>query len=243
MEANVNQIKTVVQNLLEQARALWKYLLLYFYLPSFIVLLTVLVFTKINPSIELEDFFRDITALAEVPFYTGFVSQLGALLWAASVTSCFLALFALKKLNSGSPQSRRFLLHAGLFSVFLMLDDMFLFHEEIAPAYLSFGQKKVYLAYFLVVLAFLYFNRREILSSEYLLLLIAMAAFGLSIFLDVIEDTFFEELTGSLYETYEVLFEDGIKFIGIATWLAFYLRYIHNIFVPVFKHFKAEQEL
>lgn len=238
----MNQIKAVFQNLREQARALWKYLLLYFYLPVFIVLLTTLVLLKIKPSLVLEDFFRDITSLAEIPFYIGFVSQLGVLLWAASVTSCFLALFALKKLNSGSPQSRQFLLHAGLFSTFLMFDDMFLFHEEVASILLSIGQRKVYLMYFLVVLAFLYFNRHEILSSEYLLLAIAMAAFGLSIALDVIDDTFFEELAGSLYEKYEVLFEDGLKFVGIATWLAFYLHYIHNIFVPVFKHFKVEQK-
>ena len=238
----MDQIKTIVQDLMQQARTLWKYLLLYFYLPVFIVFLTAVVITKINPAIEPEHLFRDITALAEIPFYTGFVSQLGALLWAASVTSCFLALFAIRKFNSGSPQCRRFLLHAGLFSTFLMLDDMFLFHEEIAPTYLLMGQKEVYLAYFLVALAFLYFNRHEILSSEYLLLVIALAAFGLSIFLDVIADNFFEEIESSLFETYEAFSEDGLKFIGIATWLAFYLRYIHNIFVPVFERFKTEQK-
>jgi hypothetical protein len=238
----MSQVKAVYQNIMGQARAWWKYLLLYFYLPVFVVLLAALFFYETSSSIKLEDFFRDITALAEVPFYTGFVSQLGSLLWAASVTSCFFALFIINGLNIGSPQCRRFLLHAGLFSTFLMLDDMFLFHEEVVSTYLGIGQKKVYLAYFLVVLAFLYFNRREILSSEYLPLVIAMAAFGLSISLDVIEDSFFEVLSGSLYEKYEVFFEDGIKFIGIATWLAFYLGYIYNIFVPVFKRFKMEQK-
>lgn len=236
----MDQIKAVYQNLVEQARATWKYLLLYFYLPVFIVLLMALAFIIIKPSVEPEDLFRDITALAELPLYTGFVSQLGVLLWAASATSCFFAFFVMRKLNSGSLQSRRFLLHAGLLSSFLMLDDMFLFHEDFAVSYLFMDQKQVYLVYLLVVLAFLYFNRHEILSGKYLLLVIAMIMFGLSIFLDVIEDTFFEQIKGTLYETYEVFFEDGLKFVGIATWLAYYLRYINDVFTSVFERFKTE---
>jgi hypothetical protein len=161
-------MKIIAHDLVEQVRVSWKYFLIYFYFPVFIVLFAAFVFTKNNPGLNPEILFRDITALAELPFYTGFISQLGSLLWAASVMACFLALFFLKKLHIGSSQTRQFLLQAGLFSAFLMLDDVFLFHEEIAIEYFSMGQKKVYLAYFLVILAFLYFNRREILSSDYL---------------------------------------------------------------------------
>jgi hypothetical protein len=202
----------------------------------------VFVIISINPVIAPSDLFRDVTTLAEVPFYTGMVSQLGALVWAASITSCFITFFLMKKLNAGSPQSRQFLVHAGLFSAFLLIDDMFLFHDEIAIEYLGLSQKKVYLAYLLVSLAFLYFNRNEILSSEYFILVIALGMFGMSIFLDVLNDTFLEKILEEnlRYDRYEVFVEDGFKFIGIVTWLAFYLRYMYHSLIPAFVQNKTE---
>jgi hypothetical protein len=241
MELFMKQIKTVFEDLKKQANAAWKYLLLSFYVPAFIVLFTAVMMTLVSPSIEPQSLFRDITASTGSPFYTGFVSQLGALLWAASVTTCLFALYVLKNINSGSSQSRRFLLHAGLFSAFLMLDDMFLFHEEVARDYLGLGQKEVYLAYLLIAASFLYFNRAEILSSDYLIMGLALVMFGLSISLDSIEDLFYEQLRGSLYEKYEVFYEDGFKFLGIVTWLAFYVRYIKNTFAPLFSKVRMDK--
>jgi hypothetical protein len=58
--------------------------------------------------------------------------------------------------------------------------------------------------------------------------------------LDVAIDVFFEEIEQGFYGTYEVFFEDGLKFVGIATWLAFYLRYSYNIFSPAFESVKAK---
>ena len=104
-----------------------------------------------------------------------------------------------------------------------MLDDIFLFHEEVAPNYLHIDEKFVMATYLLLGVAFVFLNRNEILSSEYLLLLLALAMLGTSIFLDAlpIDDLglryFFKRL--------EIFLEDGFKFAGIATWLIYFVRY------------------
>lgn len=239
------QIKFTFRSLIEQVRSAGKFLLPYFYLPAFVIFLAVVAFTLIKPSVKPEDLFRDITSLAEIPFYTGFVSQLGALLWSAGATCCFFALFLVRKLNAGSPQSRQFLFQAGLFTAFLMFDDIFLFHEEVASDLFSIGQRTVYLAYALIAIAFLFFNRNEILSSEYLFLGIALALFGMSIAMDVITDNLLAkfDVPGTFFETYEVFFEDGLKFLGIITWLAYYLRYINLVLTPVFKRVSIDQQI
>jgi hypothetical protein len=236
-------LQQIVRGLKEQERDWWRPVTFYFYAPVFFVLLATFFILVNNPEISPEIFFRDIATLANVPFYAGFISQLGILLWAASATACFLALYLLKKFNFASPESARFLLQAGLLTTFLMLDDMFLLHEDVAAIYFSIGQKKVYFAYFLIIFAFLFFNRKEILASPFLFLILSMGILGLSMSMDVITDTFHDQLvvSGSFYERYEVVIEDGLKLLGISAWLAYYLVYIQEKFTPLFARFNDKQ--
>lgn len=236
-------LQQFVHGLKVQAQDWWKPVFLYFYAPIFFVLLVTSLFLVENPKISPEILFRDIATLANVPFYTGVISQLGILLWAAGATACFLALYLLKKFNFASSQSARFLFQAGLLTAFLMLDDMFLLHEDVAAIYLSIGQKKIYFAYFLIILSFLFFNRKEILSSPFLFLIASMGILGLSMSMDVITDTFHDVLAvgGSFYERYEVVIEDGLKLLGIGAWLAYYLVYIQEKFTPLFARLNDKQ--
>jgi hypothetical protein len=63
-----------------------------------------------------------------------------------------------------------------------------------------------------VTLAFLVGFRRVILEGDFLLLGLALGFFGLSVAVDVFTDR-------ELY-----LWEDGAKFVGIVTWLAYFVR-------------------
>jgi hypothetical protein len=105
----------------------------------------------------------------------------------------------------------------------MLVDDLFLFHGDIAPKYLGINKSFVLAVYLLLILYFLYSNWTEILSSEYFLLLLALVLFGGSSFLDILP------LDSSgvphLGRQVRYILEDAVKFAGIATWLTYLSRY------------------
>ena len=78
-------------------------------------------------------------------------------------------------------------------------------------------------AYLWLGIGFVFLNRNEILSSEYLLLGLALAMLGTSVFLDAlpIEDFGLRYF----WKRLEIFLEDGFKFAGIATWLIYFVLY------------------
>lgn len=169
------------------ARSQWRYLwriLLFLYLPIGLLFIGVGILSRVVEDASLQFFLRDVTATGELPFFGGFVSLIEAVLWSASLTVCFFSLTLMYRRNSGLAASKQFLLHGGILTGMLLLDDIFLFHEEIAPDYLHIGEKYVIGVYSIVGIIFVFSNWNEILSSEYLILFLALALFGMSIFLD-----------------------------------------------------------
>ena len=69
----------------------------------------------------------------------------------------------------------------------------------------------------------MFWNREEILSSEYLLLALALAMLGISAFLDALPIDDFG--LRYFWTRLEVFLEDGSRFAGIATWLIYFVRY------------------
>jgi hypothetical protein len=205
-----------------QLKDSWK-VLFFLYLPIVLLFLFVAVLSRTIENISLGYLLRDVTVTGDLPFFAGFVSQLTAMLWAACLTICLFALIMLGRGGSAPPRSRRFLLQGSILTGVLLLDDVFLFHEEIAPLYLHLNEDLVYAGYAIIGIGFVVLNWKEILSSEYAILMLALGLFGASIFLDALPlDTlnlryFWEQL--------EFLLEDGCKFAGIATWLTFFVRY------------------
>jgi hypothetical protein len=100
---------------------------------------------------------------------------------------------------------------------------LFLFHEEVAPSYLHIGEKISMAAYLLLGVGFVLLNRFEILSSEYLLLGLALALLGTSVFLDALPVEDFE--LRYFWRQLEIFLEDGFKFPDIATWLIYFVCY------------------
>lgn len=198
-----------------------------FFLYASILLLFVLLHTisRSSDRITLSYFTRDISAIGGLPFYAGLVSQIGGLFWFATLAICVFTLFILEAQGRSDKSPRRFLLQASILSAVLLLDDFFLFHEDIGPDYLHIGEKSIVLSYLILGAVFLFSNRRVILASEYLLLGLALALFMLSIFVDATDLEEIDRFGFFLTEQFLIFLEDGFKFVGVSTWLLYFSRY------------------
>lgn len=173
------------------------------------MILLLLLFLKLKFDIDTEELTRDVNALAGLPPYAGMVSNLGVLFWCASATLClFTGLIGKRKGLS----IESFLFYSGILSAVLMLDDLFLLHEEIFPENLHIPEKLVFAIYGILAFTIFFLHRKIVFSTNYLILLTCTMFLGLSVFVDV----FFNNFRG------EDLVEDGAKIIGIMTWFGYY---------------------
>ncbi len=223
----MENVRQIVNGTYTQLGRLWKILLaVYAIVLIFFIILDLI--SRSSDHITLSYFTRDISAIGNLPFFAGLVSQLGGLFWAATLAICVFTFFVLKRQGQNAVSSRRFLIQAAILTGVLLLDDFFLFHEDIGPDYLHISEKLIIPAYGLIALGFLFFNFREILASEYLILGLALGLFGLSVFMDAVHLEKYEQLGRLINEQSSIFLEDGFKFVGVITWLVFFSRYAYQ---------------
>ncbi|MEZ5721769.1 MAG: hypothetical protein R3D59_08955 [Paracoccaceae bacterium] len=151
---------------------------------------------------------RDPVSVLGGSVLVGAMSQLGLFLWAAGAAAGFLgAAFARRVGDESAAILFPFL--TGLLSLVLGLDDCFQFHEEIGPVF-GLPQDATLGAYAIAAVAVFWVYRAFVARTDLVLLAMAAAGFGASIFLDVLEPL---RHSGAGY-----LLEDGAKFFGIAAW-------------------------
>lgn len=216
-----------IAGVIAQFKVLWKLLVL-LYIPIGLLFIVLRVISHYSDQITLSYLTRDVAAIANLPFYAGLISQMGGLIWAASLAICIFAVITLGRQNQAFRAPRRLLFHASILTAVLLVDDMFQFHEEIGEDYLGISEKVTVLALASLGIFFLFANLREILTSEYLLLGLALAFLGLSVFLDAAD---LEELgaVGRFFnDQLQTFAEDGVKFAGIVTWLVYFARYSYQ---------------
>lgn len=148
---------------------------------------------------------RDPAAVTDALWFVGIQSTVGGLLWFCGAAVCLFGGTLLRR----APDARRevgFLLASGLFSLWLGLDDVFMFHDELLPL-AGIPEAVPYALY--LVLGALYVPRfwRVILRTKCLLLVGAGVGLGTSLIIDQFFDSHF--------------FEDGTKFYGIVFWAAY----------------------
>lgn len=156
-------------------------------------------------------FTRDPTTVADVPPYTGFISSFGVLFWWSSATIAFGVGVYIRNQPEKHRWSR-FLGFFGVFSAFLVMDDLFLFHESVLPKLFGIGEKAVFAIYGAMLVSLLMVYRDLIRSTESFYLWLALSFFALSLGIDRLPEDLLP---------YHFLFEDGFKFLGISAWLAF----------------------
>lgn len=189
-------------------------LLLKAYLPV-VFLLGIFVVMEVYFDIEASNFTRDPVQVFRGQAYIGMLSNLGILFWMATVSITFFSSILLRKQGQQS-EGANFLFYSALITAFLMIDDLFLFHERLFPVFFSIPEIIVYLTYGLILLAYFAKFFSKILDGEFALLFCAVALLGSSVLIDVASH--FIRIWG-LY-----LFEDGFKFMGIVTWFLYFNR-------------------
>ena len=156
---------------------------------------------------------RDPGIINQRGFYVGILSNVGIMILAAATAICFLGAFLLQGLRAYRHTSI-FLLSSGAICLMLTSDDAFLLHEQVFPIYLRVPTIVVYLVYFTLAGSyFVYFGER-ILSTDYLILVLAFLFLGLSLLVDGL-------ISRSNVQTFV---EDCLKFAGIVFLLAYYTR-------------------
>ena len=163
-------------------------------------------------NIPIESLTRDPIAVLGGPAYIGFISNIGILFWAFTAAICLFTSMIHKQDNNQA--TSQFLLYSGLLTMWLLLDDMFRFHDSILPYHLMIPEELVYLSYITVVLVYLAKFKTEILAYEYVILSLAFCFFALSVLIDLLLQQ--QGLTS--------LLEDGLKLFGIVTWFVFFFR-------------------
>lgn len=161
--------------------------------------------------IELGDLSRDPAAVAELPVYVGALAYLAFIGWAVGFGAAVTGLLVARRLA----RRRRALMlgFAAALSLWLLLDDMFEFHESVGPR-IGIPEKITYLSYVVALAAWLWFFRKEIRDSDWLVLVAGLAFFGVSAGLD--------ELNIGSAGT-EAYVEDILKMLGTWLWGAYFV--------------------
>jgi hypothetical protein len=154
----------------------------------------------------------------------GILSNLGVLLWCASAAICLFAALALR--DPGSTAAR-FLLCSAALSAYLLIDDFFMVHEELAPRYLGLHEKAVMAALGAATCAYLLAFWRLIAQTQFLVLALAVGLLGASAAIDTLRDTL--PWRWATIGGWEYFFEDGAKWLGIALWCSYHVRTAHQV--------------
>ena len=189
-----------------------KYLLITLVLGAFV--LTIVVIANVYYGINITSMTRDVTVLGAIHPFSGFVSSLGILLWCgtASISLLTAIICFSKKLKNVF----EFFLSSAFLSTYLLLDDLFLFHEQSGSIGLS--EKIVFSFLGIAVALYLFVFKKIILKSNYLMLIISLSFLLISIIIDSIQPYLWQK--GNLH----ALLEDGTKWLGIVRWSSYHFR-------------------
>ncbi|MBF8275518.1 MAG: hypothetical protein HW390_591 [Candidatus Brocadiaceae bacterium] len=159
--------------------------------------------------ISIHTMTQDPASLGGIHPLSGFVSSLGVLLWCAAASICFFAALTILKGKQGD--AFRFLLFSAVLTSYLMFDDLFQIHEELASEYLGLNEKTVTASLFIAIVTHLITFRQIILRTNFFVLLLALGFFSTSVAVDQVWCR-------------EYFFEDGAKLLGIACWCSYFAQ-------------------
>ena len=182
-------------------------------LAPMVLALAGLAIVRLQTGIPLAVFMEDPAAVTEAPFYVGFFSNIGILLWCAAAAICFFCSAILYRGQAEKTQ-QAFFFCSGLMISVLMLDDFFMLHETVMPDYFGIPQNVIQGSYGLMVLLYLREFRKLLFDAEHLILFIAFGFLGFSMFCDVVP----------FRVPAHLLFEEGSKLLGIASFLIYFSK-------------------
>jgi hypothetical protein len=146
----------------------------------------------------VSNFTRDTVAVANLPWYTGSVSLLTCMVWAAAAALSLFVAWA-------APETRRRTLSLGAFTVLLAVDDAMQIHDQIGPGH-GVPEKLFAPVYAVFALLLLREMLRGSTRATTTAFLIGAGLLGVSAAFDVI------------FHDVSFLVEDGAKFLGALVW-------------------------
>ncbi|BAU63128.1 hypothetical protein STA3757_04860 [Stanieria sp. NIES-3757] len=179
--------------------------------------------------LDMEILTRDPAAVAATHPLTGMISNIGILLWCSCAAIC---LFCFKLLKN-KPLNREFssfFLLSGYLTAILVLDDLFLLHEDIFPKYLNISEKVVLCTYAIVILLYLAKFKKLILKTDFFFLFLSFIFFSLSILSEI------------MIKKDLIMLEDWLKLFGIVNWLAYFTRVCFQQIEKTFQSQQIERE-
>jgi hypothetical protein len=190
------------------------------YLPAILLLTSLAVISRLT-GIPASNFTRDPAQIMNAPFYTGFESNLGLLVWCAGAVAALFAAAVLRR-RPGALEQRRFLLWAGVLTLILCLDDLIMFHDILITTAFHVREQAIYLTYVLGAALFVIRFRRQLLGADRALLILAGVFFATSMLFD--QWHVLQVIFGRVIIRENYLLEDGAKLFGQLTWMAYLLR-------------------
>lgn len=171
-------------------------------------------------SVPFEHFVVDPFAFGNLPPFIGLFSNLGVGCWLAGGGIAFFS--ALVLLRSGvRTEAVLFLRAAGLFSLWLGIDDFFMFHDWVFPRFSPLTEHKAIALNAVAGIALVTQFRKILWNSRREAVLLTAGLFALSVSVDFVHDGWALEMEALLGETFTHLLEDGPKFVGICLWAYF----------------------
>lgn len=193
------------------------------FVPPILFLMCMAVLSLVK-GVSFDKFSRDPLQILEAKPYIGVISSIGVLFWTATSAILFYTL-KISYMQKRSGQHLYFLFWSGLLTTMMLFDDLLMLHDVIFPGYLSLDERVFYCFYGFSVIALFYFYRKIILRSDYVLFILAFVFLGGAVIIDLL-------LILGLKLTNEYLVEDGLKFLGIIAWFAYFTRTSYNLIEP-----------
>ena len=198
------------------------------FLPA-ITVLVLLAAASLVFNIEMQFITKDVAAIANMHPLSGILSNLGVILWSVTSAICFFSAILLYK-NSAAKNQAHFIACSAYLSTYLLLDDFFQFHDGLASEYLGIYEKVIYLFLGIAVLKYLLHFKTIILNTHYFALLLAMTFLSSSVCIDAIVARWLWAPLGH----WEYFIEDGLKWLGICCWCAYYVETCYQFIIHAF---------
>jgi hypothetical protein len=163
--------------------------------------------------VRIPDMTRDVAAVAGIHPLSGILSSLGILFWWTSAT---IWLFAAFLRRDRQEPGVGFLVYSGFLSAYFGLDDLFQFHEYLAPTYLKVSERVVYGLLAFATAVYLWRYRWAFQRPDGVLLLLALTFLSSSVVIDAALEPWLWRL-----KDWTCFVEDGLKWLGICFWTAF----------------------
>ena len=204
-------------------------LLMFTFAPAAIILMAIL-FGKLLVHESFRTLTSDVTTIAGLHPITGFLSTLGIFLWCATASICFFA--AMTLINTRPSETFWFLLSSAVLSAYLLLDDAFLIHENLAKRYLGLSERAVFSFLVIAVIFYAVSFRRIILRTDCGLLFLALIFLATGVAID--EFSFVESWLLLHSGDWEYFIEDGLKWLGITCWCSYYAHTSYRLLIKSF---------